>query len=77
MKVIFHKPIHQRISEARAEALTQNKTIEKIVLTEQEMDELAAWCDSAMYWAPGSIRWLGQHKTQRVTAFMGIRIEQE
>lgn len=77
MKVIYHKPIHQRIAEARRDALMQNKPIEKIVVTESEMDELAAWCESAMYYAPGGLRWLHRPKPERVTQFMGIRIEQE
>lgn len=77
MNVVYHQPIQMRIAEARRESLLRNRPIAKIVLTESEMDELAAWCESSMYLAPGSIRWLSRPKPERVLQFMGIRIEQE
>lgn len=77
MKVLYHIPINERIAKARTEALLAQRAVDKIILTEAEMDELAAWCESCMYMAPGGIRWLNKPKAERVTHFMGIRIEQE
>lgn len=82
MRVVFKKAITERINEAKDEALLAGRSIEKIVLTKEEMDELARRVD--LQWlvplatTPGGLRWITPPpKVERITQFLGIRIEQE
>lgn len=40
MQIIYAKPIHEKITEARLAARKENKEIEKIILTRSEWDKL-------------------------------------
>lgn len=51
MRVIYAKPINERLDEAIVEAKKDNKKIEKFVLTEEEFDELKTWSGRFCYYA--------------------------
>jgi hypothetical protein len=71
MKVIYAKPISEQIIEAQAEASRAGRRIEKIVLSQEEFDQLKA----------ETRRMFGVRRriveTSSVLMFSGIRLEVE
>lgn len=71
MQVIYAKPISEQIIEAQAEAERNGRRIEKIVLTQDEFEQLKA--EARRVWGVGR----KTIQTPSVTMFAGVRLEIE
>jgi acyl-coenzyme A thioesterase PaaI-like protein len=71
MKVIYAKPISEQIIEAQAEATRAGRRIEKIVLTQDEFNQLKAEARRVWEVSRKTIQ------TPSVTMFAGVRLEIE
>lgn len=71
MKVIYAKPISEQIIEAQAQAEREGRRIEKIILTDDEFEQLKAEARASFGIGRKTVT------TSRDFLFCGVRVEVE